>query len=45
VSREIRVYSSPRYVADIGEHVMPMRKFDRVRGRNDTRGSRPPCVF
>jgi acetoin utilization deacetylase AcuC-like enzyme len=29
--RPIRVFSSPRYVADIGEHVMPMRKFDRVR--------------
>ena len=27
----IRLFSSPRYVADIGEHVMPMRKFDRVR--------------
>jgi acetoin utilization deacetylase AcuC-like enzyme len=31
VSRIIRAYSSPRYVADIGEHVMPMRKFDLVR--------------
>jgi acetoin utilization deacetylase AcuC-like enzyme len=26
----IRAFSSPRYVADIGEHVMPMRKFDLV---------------
>lgn len=27
----IRVYHSPRYTAAIGEHVMPMRKFDLVR--------------
>lgn len=27
----IPVYSSPGYVADIGAHVMPMRKFDLVR--------------
>jgi acetoin utilization deacetylase AcuC-like enzyme len=27
----IPVYSAPGYVADIGEHVMPMRKFDLVR--------------
>jgi acetoin utilization deacetylase AcuC-like enzyme len=25
------LYHSPRYTADIGEHVMPMRKFDLVR--------------
>ena len=38
MSRVIRVYSSPRYVADIGEHVMPMRKFDRVREAIVARG-------
>jgi acetoin utilization deacetylase AcuC-like enzyme len=27
----MRVYHSPRYFADIGEHVMPMRKFGLVR--------------
>lgn len=27
----IRVFHSPRYVADIGEHVMPIRKFNLVR--------------
>lgn len=29
----IRLYHSPAYVADIGDHVMPMRKFDLVRER------------
>jgi acetoin utilization deacetylase AcuC-like enzyme len=27
----MRVFHSPKYTADIGEHVMPMRKFDLVR--------------
>lgn len=27
----MRVFCSPRYTADIGEHVMPIRKFDLVR--------------
>lgn len=27
----MRVFHSPRYTADIGEHVMPIRKFDAVR--------------
>ncbi|WP_437927511.1 histone deacetylase [Sorangium sp. So ce291] len=30
-SRPVRVLHSPRYFADIGEHVMPMRKFALVR--------------
>jgi len=31
VSFRLRAYHSPRYVADLGEHIMPIRKFDLVR--------------
>ncbi len=34
----MRLYHSPRYTADIGEHVMPMRKFDLVRAEIERAG-------
>jgi acetoin utilization deacetylase AcuC-like enzyme len=34
----MRVFHSPRYTADIGEHVMPMRKFDLVRAEIERSG-------
>jgi acetoin utilization deacetylase AcuC-like enzyme len=36
--RRIRVYHSPRYEADIGDHVMPMRKFGMVRRAIEAEG-------
>ncbi len=36
--RRIRVYHSPRYEADIGEHVMPIRKFAMVRRAIEAEG-------
>lgn len=33
-----RVYHSPRYVADIGAHIMPIRKFDLVRAALESSG-------
>jgi acetoin utilization deacetylase AcuC-like enzyme len=36
----MRLFHSPRYQADIGEHVMPMRKFGLVRARIEELGLR-----
>jgi acetoin utilization deacetylase AcuC-like enzyme len=33
----MRLFHSPKYTADIGEHVMPMRKFDLVRKEIEAR--------
>jgi acetoin utilization deacetylase AcuC-like enzyme len=33
----IRLFHSPRYTADIGDHVMPIRKFDLVRKEIESR--------
>lgn len=38
MSRPIRVYHSPRYEADIGEHIMPIRKFGMVRAAIEADG-------
>jgi acetoin utilization deacetylase AcuC-like enzyme len=43
VSRRIRVYHSPRYEADIGEHIMPIRKFGLVRAAMEA--ERLPVTF
>ncbi len=34
----MKLFHSPRYTADIGEHVMPIQKFDRVRARIEALG-------
>jgi acetoin utilization deacetylase AcuC-like enzyme len=34
----VRLYHSPHYAADIGEHVMPMRKFQLVRDEVERQG-------
>ena len=36
--KSIRLFHSPRYEADIGEHVMPIRKFGLVRAALETSG-------
>lgn len=37
-ARRIRVYHSPRYEADLGEHIMPIRKFGMVRAAIEAEG-------
>ncbi len=36
--KRLRVYHSPRYEADIGEHIMPIRKFGMVRAAIEAEG-------
>lgn len=38
-NRPIRVFHSPRYEADIGEHIMPIRKFGLVRAAIEASGA------